>query len=221
MNDIPILIPARGGSVRIPHKNIVDLCERPLLSYVINESLKVTDDVYVSTENADIKKVAQTYGAKVIDRPHELATDTISVNPTVEHFIGLLDVSKFILVQPTSPLLKAKYIFETIKMMSTQEYDSIISVYEEQGFYWNKHGVPLNFDINNKPRTQDVAGWYAENGAIFSTTTGNFLKNKNLVNGRVGFVVMPKLLSIDIDTYKDLFLAECILRNQESNLLLD
>ena len=221
MNDIPILIPARGGSVRIPHKNIVDLCENPLLSYVINESLKVTDDVYVSTEDADIKKVAQTYGAKVIDRPHELATDTVSVNPTVEHFIDLINPHIFVLVQPTSPLLKSRYILEAMKMMLAQKYDSVISVYEDHGFYWSKGGVTLNFDVNNKPRTQDVEKWYAENGAIFSTTKDSFLKNKNLVNGNVGFVVMPKFLSIDIDTYKDLFLAESILRNQKSDLLPD
>ena len=75
-NDISILIPARSGSKRIPNKNIINLHGKPLIHYVIEESLKVTNNVYVSTDGEEIKNVCHNYNVHVIDRPKELSTDT-------------------------------------------------------------------------------------------------------------------------------------------------
>ena len=64
-----ILIPARGGSKRIPKKNLVDLNGKPLLQYVIETSKNITDEIYVSTDNNDIKKFAESMDVNVIQRP--------------------------------------------------------------------------------------------------------------------------------------------------------
>ena len=80
MKDLSILIPARAGSKRILNKNIVNLNGRPLVSYVIKASLRVTSEVYVSTDSQEIACIAKKYGAKIIIRPLELATDEASTN---------------------------------------------------------------------------------------------------------------------------------------------
>lgn len=206
-----ILIPARGGSKRILNKNIIDLCGAPLISYVLKESLKITDNVYVSTDSEDIKRVSQAYGAKIINRPTELATDTASTNSVIKHFLDEIDVQDFALVQATSPLLKMEYLLKGFLKFKEKQYDSILSVNETKGFYWNKNGIPKNFTMGNKKRTQDIESWFAENGAFYITSKENFLKKKTLTNGEVGFIIMPRDDSVDIDDYEDLELAKAIM----------
>ena len=106
-----IIIPARGGSKRIPNKNIIMLNHRPLISYSIKESLKVADEVYVSTDSDSIADISLQYGAKVIQRPDRLATDFSNTNSVIEHFLNTVgEVEYFACVQPTSPLITAFYL---------------------------------------------------------------------------------------------------------------
>ena len=72
------------------------------------------------------------------------------------------------------------------------QYDSVISVCEDVGYYWDKNGKPINFEIGNRKRTQDKEKWYKENGAFYITTSDNFLKTNQLQNGFVGFVKMKQ-----------------------------
>ena len=206
-----IIIPARSGSKRIPNKNTIDLKGQPLISHVIQTSLEVTNDVYVSTDSLEIENVAQEYGAKVIKRPPHLATDFSTTNSVIEHFLNIVEeVDYFACVQPTSPLLTALYLKKGFYKVKEKGYNSIISVVENTSFFWNDKGIPINFKINKKPRTQDMQKWYAENGAFYITSMNNFLKTKNIVNDKVGFIVMPKKISFEIDTYEDLEIVRCL-----------
>ena len=204
-----IIIPARGGSKRIPKKNLVDLNGKPLVYYTIMESLKVTNNVYVSTENTEIKNVAKKYGAIVLDRPEKLSTDYSKTEDVVEHFLEEIDVdgnNLFCVVQPTSPLLKSKYLKDGFDLMK-YKFDSVISVSEERGYYWDSNGKPINFELGNRKRTQDHEVWFKENGAFYITTKDKFLENNILQNGHVGFIKMKQKDSIDIDDYEDLELV--------------
>ena len=199
INNLSILIPARGGSKRIKNKNIVEVGGRPLMAYCITEALKITSNVYVSTDNHKIRSVALNYGAKVIKRPSALATDTSTTNSVITHFLKEIDVDCFACVQPTSPLLKAEYLLQGFKKIKDMDYNSIISVYEDKQFCWSKDGKPMNFELGNRKRTQDIPSWYVENGAFYITTKNDFSVDNKLVNGKVGFVQMPKINSVDID----------------------
>ena len=204
-----IIIPARGGSKRIPKKNLVDLNGKPLVYYTIMESLKVTNNVYVSTENTEIKNVAKKYGAIVLDRPEKLSTDYSKTEDVVEHFLEEIDVdgnNLFCVVQPTSPLLKSKYLKDGFDLMK-YKFDSVISVSEERGYYWDSNGKPINFELGNRKRTQDHEVWFKENGSFYITTKDKFLENNILQNGHVGFIKMKQKDSIDIDDYEDLELV--------------
>jgi len=211
-----IIIPARGGSKRIINKNIITLHNKPLISYCIEQSLEVTDEVYVSTDCDIIAEVSKKFGAKIIKRPSHLATDFCSTNSVIEHFLNTIEeVKYFACVQPTSPLLTSSYVKEGFKKINNTDYSSIISVMENTSFFWDTNGTPINFQTNNKPRTQEMQKWYSENGAFYITSKKNFLKSNNIVNGKVGFIIMPKMLSFEIDTYEDLEIVKNIMSEKK------
>ena len=85
------VIPARGGSKGIPRKNLLDVGGRPLITWTIAQALEAGDDVIVavSTEDPEIAAVAREHGARVIDRPVELAADTTPTEPVIEHLTGV------------------------------------------------------------------------------------------------------------------------------------
>jgi N-acylneuraminate cytidylyltransferase len=212
-----IIIPARGASKRIPNKNTVMINKRPMISYSIEESLKVTPDVYVSTDCNSIADISRIWGAKIIQRPQELSTDFSTTDSVVEHFLDTIDnINYFACVQPTSPLLTSFYLKKGFDKIKERCYDSIISVNKSTNFFWNSSGQPINFERNKKPRTQDMENWYAENGAFYITSREDFLVANKLVNGEVGFVMMPKIISFEIDDYEDLEIVRSILKYRQT-----
>jgi N-acylneuraminate cytidylyltransferase len=204
------LIPARGGSKEIPGKNIVDVAGKPLLAYSIEASLDSgVSETWVSTDDDHIAEVAREYGANVIKRPDEISTDDASSESALLHFVnevGEFDVLVFL--QATCPFIKKEDINNALRLM--ENYDSVISVSKFDQFIWI--GSKAMYDINNRKRRQNGEQAYVETGSIFVTTKKRFLKNKNRICGKVGFVEVPKWRSIDIDTYDDLELARMIMR---------
>jgi len=206
-----VVIPARGGSKRIPGKNLVNLNGKPLMSYAIQSSLKITGEVYVSTDCPEIERVAIEYGAKVIKRPDAISTDFCKTNSAIEHFLTEIeDVNVFACVQATTPLMEWGYLKEGFDKINCGKFDSIISVCESKKFYWTSEGKPINFSIQNRPRTQDMEKRYAENGAFYITTKKGFFENKSLMGGNVGFVVTPDIISLEIDDLQDLQLVSSV-----------
>tara|TARA_R110002020_G_scaffold411951_1_gene621535 strand:- start:126 stop:770 length:645 start_codon:yes stop_codon:yes gene_type:complete len=212
-----ILIPARKGSKRIPNKNIVEVNGRPLISYTIKTCLELTDEVYVSTDCEQIEELARKYGAKTIKRPSELSTDQCPAGPVVEHFLETVEgVDSFVFVQPTSPLITSDQIKKGLRRHQSWNYDTVLAVYEESQFRWNKDGSPDNFKVTKKPLSQDLFSWYVECGAFYITTKEKFMETKSLIGGRIGFIVLPKLNTVDIDTYDDLKLVESIMKMNDA-----
>ena len=197
-----ILIPARGGSKRIPKKNLVDLNGKPLLYYTINTCRNITDEIYISTDDVNIKEFAESMNVNVIERPKRLSTDESKTEDVVEHFLEEIDTDLFCVVQPTSPLLNLNSILDGVELM--EDYDSVISVCKDVKYFWDSDGKPINFKLGNRKRTQEHKSWFRENGAFYITNKDNFLENKILQNGSVGFVEMGEMESIDIDTKEDL-----------------
>ncbi|HWR27323.1 MAG TPA: acylneuraminate cytidylyltransferase family protein, partial [Candidatus Thermoplasmatota archaeon] len=179
MNQILAIIPARSGSKRIPKKNIKMLYGKPLLAYTIDSvknSCHVTRFV-VSTEDNEIAKISQSYGAEVIIRPPELARDE---SPTEDVIINVLEQLKnkeqyspdiIILLQPTSPLRTTDDIDGAIKTFLASSGDSLISV-TEYGHtpYWafriEKGFLKQEFTLGPLKRSQDLPTLYRPNGAI-------------------------------------------------------
>ena len=209
--DYKIIIPARGGSKRIPNKNLINLKGKPLIYYVIKESLKLTSEVYVSTDSQDIIKTSLGYNAKTILRPSSISNDFSKTEEAISHFLQYHTPYLIVIVQPTSPLINYTHIQEGIDLIRKNKFDSIISVCEDRGFYWDEKGNPINFILGKRPRTQDMVPKYRENGAFYITTTSLFKKTNLLYSGNIGYVKMETNKSIDIDDLSDLKLVEKIL----------
>ena len=208
-----ILIPARGGSKRIPKKNLVDINGKPLLYYSIEACRMFTDNIWVSTDDDDIKTFVESMNINVIDRPERLSTDESKTEDVVEHFLEEIDTDLFCVVQPTSPFLKTSHLAYGLELLEDKKFDSVLSVCKETNYYWDINGKPINFELGNRKRTQEHTPWFRENGAFYMTTKDNFLENKILQNGSVGFVEMNIQDSIDIDDEYDLELVRRIIND--------
>jgi N-acylneuraminate cytidylyltransferase len=209
---IVALILARGGSKGIPKKNIIHLNGAPLIQYTINTSLKSkAHETWVSTDCINIKKVATSLGANVLDRPKELAEDYSKSEEAILHFCQSVDFDVLVFIQPTSPLLTTIDLDKGIDLLMDNHanFDSIFSVYKEHWIpRWNLNMQPINWDPKNRPRRQDVKENYVENGAFYISYKKNILKSKLRYSGNIGCIEMPLYRSFQIDTYDDLKLME-------------
>ena len=171
------IIPARGGSKRLPRKNILDLCGKPLISWSIEAALKskYISKVVVSSDDEEILNISSNFGADIIKRPYELANDTATTFDAIKHTINNLEKYDYIvLLQPTSPLRNEKHIDEAIELLEEKQADGIVSVCEmDHSPLWsntlpedgNMRGF-LREEILNK-RSQDLEKYYRLNGTIY------------------------------------------------------
>ncbi|MGE4444807.1 MAG: acylneuraminate cytidylyltransferase family protein, partial [Candidatus Altimarinota bacterium] len=204
------IIPARGGSKRLPRKNILDLCGKPLISYSIEAGLKskYISKVVVTSDDNEILTISKEYGAVTINRPEYLANDTATTFDALEHTINSLEKYDYIvLLQPTSPLRNEKHIDEAIALLNEKDANAVISVCEtEHSPLWcNTLDEELNMsnflskEILNK-RSQDLPKYYRINGAIYICKTEELLKNKGFfLKDKVFAYIMDKKDSVDID----------------------
>ena len=173
------VILARKGSKGIPDKNIILLNNKPLISYAIEASLlSMCDETWVSTNGELIKEVSLKYGAKLIDRPEEFATDESSSESALIHFANNVECDYIVFIQPTSPLLLSTDINCGIKMMS--DYDSVFSGYKEEwSSRWSSKMKTINWNGEDRPRRQDAEDVYVENGAFYITSKKSLLESKS------------------------------------------
>ena len=205
------VILARGGSKGIPFKNIKKLCDKPLISYVIQASKNSNvDETWVSTDSMKIATVAGAFGAKIILRPDNISTDTSQSEEALIHFAEKKDFDIMVFIQPTSPLIKPEDINSGLEMMN--EHDSVFSVTKNHWIpRWTMDVKPYKWDIKNRPMRQDKPETYLENGAFYITKKKSLLDSKLRYSGNIGVVEMPLKRSFQIDTLEDLKLVEKIL----------
>jgi N-acylneuraminate cytidylyltransferase len=124
-NKIVSVILARGGSKGIPRKNVIDLCGKPLIAYTIAASRGAgIEETWVSTDDAEIASAAKQYGAQVLLRPAELASDIAPSEAALLHFAKEVAFDWLVFIQPTSPLIESGDISKGIALMESGNYDS-------------------------------------------------------------------------------------------------
>lgn len=209
------VILARGGSKGIPRKNIIDLCGKPLISYAIAASCGAgIDETWVSTDDAEIASVAKRYGARVLNRPAELASDTASSEAALLHFAKKVTFDWLVFIQPTSPLIESGDIARGLAMMESGQFDSVFSAYVEHWMgTWNERAEPKGWNIFHRPRRQEVGTTLRENGAFYIAKKENLLASGLRYSGRMGIVKMPFSRSFQIDTLEDLEFISRIMKN--------
>ena len=230
------IIPARGGSKRLPNKNILNLSGIPLISWTINSANKsrYIDKVIVTTDSDKIADISLKYGAEVpFKRPGCLSTDHAIRPDVIKHTIDFYknerqkEFDYVIFLQPTSPLRSEKHIDEAIRYVFDKNADAIASVCEvEHPVQWS--GIlPEDKDMSNfldstdvQTRSQDLPINYRLNGAIFICNVNKFIEfGCMLLNKNIFAYVMPQDVSVDIDTKLDFMIAQEILKNNKIDFI--
>ena len=224
------IIPARGGSKRLPRKNLLDLCGKPLIAWSIEAALKskYISKIIVSSDDEEILNIAKEYKADFIKRPDELASDTATTFDALKH--TLKNVGKYdyvVLLQPTSPLRNEKHIDEAIELLKEKNADAIISVCEmEHSPLWSNI-LDENLDMSNflrdevlNKRSQDLPKYYRLNGAIYICKTEELLENKGFfIKENIYAYTMDKKHSVDIDEEIDFIIAEKLMQHKQQLVL--
>jgi len=216
------IIPARGGSKRLPNKNILNLNGKPLIAYSIEAALqsKYINNVVVSSDSDNILNIAKSFKAQTIKRPDYLATDTAKSFDAIKHTIeNMPHYDYIVLLQPTSPLRDANNIDQAINLLEQKNADAIISVsaMEHSPLWANTLDDNLsmkNFlkdEVLNK-RSQDLETYYRLNGAIYIAKTNKLLEEETFfLKDNIFAYIMSRENSIDIDEDIDFQLAKIIL----------
>lgn len=212
------VIPARGGSKRLPNKNILSLGGIPLLAHSImyaRANPEIIDEIYVSTDDESIKKIALDFGAKVIDRPVSISGDFEPTFTAVQHVISTLDfdVKNVILLQPTNPLRPENLLrdcFEKFEELNANSLFTVSQNHHKLGKIHNNQFVPFNYEIGQ--RSQDLEPLYFENGLLYISKI-NIINNNTIISeDAFPFVVNHVFASVDIDTQDDFDYAEYLLK---------
>lgn len=218
------IIPARGGSKRLPRKNILKLAGKPLIAWTIEaaKSSKYIDKVVVTSDDKEILDLSSRFGVDVILRPAELASDDSSSFDAIKHAIdSTSNYDYVILLQPTSPLRTGTNIDESIELLYKKGADGVVSVTEMDHSPLWANTLPENHSMENflrdevlGKRSQELPIYYRLNGAIYICEMSRLLSEQSFfIKSNVFAYKMRRELSIDIDTIIDLKFAEVIAAN--------
>lgn len=196
------ITPARGGSKRIPRKNIRLLAGKPLIAWTIEAALesKLLDRYLVSTENPEIAEVARRCGAEVLERPKELATDETSTLQVLQHLLSKAQAETVVLLQATSPIREDGLVDRCIRRFMESQADSLatgwICKHTEYG--------------QNSLRRQDVPGFFCDDGNVYIMRAEQILQGDRY-GQRIERILLDREQNLDIDDEFDFWLAEQIL----------
>jgi len=215
------IIPARGGSKRIPRKNIKDFLGKPIIAYSIEAALssELFDEVMVSTDDIEIAEVAKKFGAKVpFMRSSENAND----------FAGTADVLLEVLkdykkrnkifniaccIYPTAPLIKQEKLKEAYNLLLERKFDSVFPVtkfsYPIYRALEIKEGkVKMIWEENLKKRSQDLPDTYHDAGQFYWLKVNELIKTNKILSQNSGAIIVNELEVQDIDCETDWKMAE-------------
>ena len=208
------IIPARGGSKGIPKKNIVDFHGYPLIYHSINyaKQSKLVDEVIVSTDSHEIKKIAEGYNSSIVDRPENISRDDSSTELAIKHIINELNIhsdSIIVLLQPTSPIRPIGVLDKMLVNFVNENFDSMVSISPCHPLNWKLKSDELicQYDYENRPMRQQFKKddfIYDENGSVYIFNPKLIIKNNNRLGGKIGYEIFPEEFGRQIDTFLDL-----------------
>ena len=216
------IIPARGGSKRIPGKNIKPFAGRPIIAYSIEAALatELFDRVIVSTDSEEIADVALQYGAKVpFIRPPEIADDYTMLPSVLKHALDCLKehlapLDYFCCILPTAPFIRPQFIQKGYERLIKKQVSSVISVTTFpfpifRAFKLRKGGnLEMLWPEHEFTRSNDLEEAYHDAGQFYWLDTEKFFKHQRIFTSDAIPVFLPRYLVQDIDTVEDWKTAE-------------
>ena len=216
------VIPARGGSKRIPHKNIKIFCGQAMIGYSIKAALdsKCFDQVIVSTDDDEIAEVAKSFGASIpFFRPESLANDYAGTIPVIKHAIEWFDdqnqlPSEVCCLYATAPFVQADAIRKAYKKMMQEQVDycftvtSFASPIQRAIKVTAENRIEMLYPENLETRSQDLEEAYHDAGQFYWGKAESFRQQKPLFSKGATPYILPRHLVQDVDTLEDWRRAE-------------
>lgn len=221
------VIPARGGSKRIPRKNILDLDGMPMITYTIQAALasRVFDDVIVSTDDEEIANIALEHGASVPFFRELYADDYSTVSDVVIHVLNQMEsvcnkqFKTVTQLMPNCPLRKADQIIRAMEFFEQGGHHFQISCFKYGWMNpWWMHQLDINgkatpvFSSRDISRSQDLPEVYCPTGAIWVASVPELLKYRSFYGPEYRFLPMHWKYAVDIDDYDDLEMVKVLMR---------
>ena len=218
------VIAARGGSKGIPHKNLLDLCGKPLIAWTVEQAraARGVDVVAVSSDSDQILAAAEAAGAVGVRRPDDISGDLASSESAWLHALNAIDerlgrFERIVALQATSPIRESSDIENALATFDRDHLDSLLSVCEVEDYFNWRIGAsgpePINYDYRNRRMRQQIEKRYLENGSFYVLIPSLLREQNNRLGGKIGFHVMERHKMFQIDRPEDVKLCAAIMRS--------
>lgn len=218
------VVAARGGSKGIPHKNLIDLCGKPLIAWTVMQAAAAqgVDLVAVSSDSDEILAAAEAAGAVGVRRPDDISGDLASSESAWLHALEHLDAkrgpfTRVVALQATSPIRESSDIERAIETFEREQLDSLLSVCEVEDYFNWRIGAegpePINYDFRNRRMRQQIEKRYLENGSFYVLVPSLLREHNNRLGGKIGMHVMERHKMFQIDRPEDIKLCAAIMRS--------
>ncbi|WP_407188725.1 acylneuraminate cytidylyltransferase family protein [Bradyrhizobium centrosematis] len=218
------VIAARGGSKGIPHKNLLDLCGKPLIAWTVEQAraARGVDVVAVSSDSDNILAAAEAAGAVGVRRPDDISGDLASSESAWLHALEAIDTrlgcfERIVALQATSPIRESDDIERALETFDREHLDSLLSVCEVEDYFNWRIGAngpePINYDFRNRRMRQQIEKRYLENGSFYVLIPSLLREQNNRLGGKIGFHIMERHKMFQIDRPEDVKLCAAIMQS--------
>ena len=214
------IIPARGGSKRIPQKNIKLFLGKPIISYSIKAAIKskLFDEIMVSTDDNEIKEISEKLGAKVPfmrtkKNSNDYATTPEVISEVLKNYLKSGKSFDYVCcIYPAAPLIRWKKILEGYELIKTENFNSVLTLAQystpiQRALKINNQKVEMILPENEYSRSQDLEKTFYDAGQFYWISQDFFLKNDKIFNENTGGILLSQLETQDIDNLEDFELA--------------
>tara|TARA_R100001460_G_scaffold11121_1_gene26102 strand:- start:547 stop:1212 length:666 start_codon:yes stop_codon:yes gene_type:complete len=210
--DITVLIAVRGGSKRVPGKNIRPFGSSNMLQMKIEQATRLSgiNNIVVTSDDEGMLELANSLGATTMRRDPFYASDTVPMGDVYVHLASSLDCKDILWTPVTSPLIKDESVQECIDLYKEiEEYDSVVTANYIREYLWLDNAA-MNYDPKNHPRSQDLPDVYALNFAANILPRELMIQNKNILGNKFYPLMLDDIESVDVDTEFDFMVAEAL-----------
>ena len=218
---IKALIAVRSGSQRVKNKNIRPFAGSTLLEIKIKQLLRIKniDGIVVNSNDDNMLEIAKSLGCETVKRKEYYCTNEVSMSEVYKNMAENFNGDIIVYTNVTNPLVKDETIYEAIEKYKefNDKYDSLNSAYPVKEFLF-QNNKPINYDLKNQPRSQDLPDIFALNFAISIISKEKMISQKNVVGSKPYIFPMDIEESTDIDNMIDFEFAEYMYKKNESEV---
>lgn len=217
---IKALVAVRSGSVRVKNKNLRPFAGSSLLELKLKQlkRIDVFDDVVVNSNDDTMLDIARTYGCEAVKRDEVYASNYVSMSDVYRNMAMNIDTDIIAYINVTNPLLLDDTIYKAVQVFydNMARYDSLNSAHLIKEFLF-RDNLPINYDLRNQPRSQDLPDIAALNFAISILEKNTMIENKNVVGIKPNIFIIDEVEAVDIDNDIDFEFAEFMYKKRILN----